>query len=95
METRWLSSTEGTYVQLHEPIVITVEFHPQRPKLRKLLFTWKGRQYMSKEVSGYHNELIGESLVHYFSVMAAGKFFEIGFDSRKLEWFIKVLYEPN
>ena len=85
---------EGTYVQLDEPIEITVAFHPKRPCIRKLILYWKERRYVITNVHCYYTEWQGEVLMHYLTVTAGGKSFKLCFNSKRLQWAIKEVYEP-
>ena len=85
---------EGLYVKVGEPVVVTAEFHPERPRIRRLWLRWRDRRYEIREVHLYHAERWGEALQHFLSVTAGGKFFKLRFDSKKLQWFVEEVFEP-
>ena len=85
---------EGLYVKVGEPVVVTAEFHPQRPRIRRLWLCWRDRRYEIREVHLYHAERWGEALQHFLSVTAGGKFFKLRFDGKKLQWFLEEVFEP-
>jgi hypothetical protein len=89
-----LPQAEGTFVQLNEPVKMSVEFQPQKPRIGRFTLYWRRRQYIITRVNLYHNAMEGEVLMHYFSVTAGGKFFKLRFDSKRLQWFITSIYEP-
>lgn len=85
---------EGIYARVEEPVRIVVEFHPQRPRIRRLWLHWREKRHEIAEVHLYHQDRRGEAPQHFLSVTADGKYFKLRFDGKKLQWFVEEVFEP-
>lgn len=85
---------KGAYARLEEPVRVFVEFQPSRPRIRRLWLCWRHRRYQIDKVHLYHTDWRGETLLHYLSVTAAGKYFKLRFDSKRLTWTVEEVFEP-
>jgi hypothetical protein len=84
---------EDVFTQLHEPISVTVQFHPEKPRIRKLSFVWKDRLYEFRRVTGYYEDKQGETLVHVLAVAGYGKCFTLALHTKSLKWYVEEVYE--
>lgn len=87
--------TEGIYVKVGEPVRIAAEFHPRRPRIRRLVLHWRERRYEITKIHFYHQERWGEALQHLLHVTANEVFFKLRFDGKKLQWVLEEYYEPH
>ncbi len=84
---------EGSYETPNEPASVEVRFQPEKPRIGRLLIHWGGR-WIEAEHHFYHATERGDALQHHLHVSANGKYFELRFDTKRLQWFVEQFHDP-
>lgn len=58
-------------------------------------FFWKGRQIKVDKINLVHTSKEGSNTFYHFSISASGNFYRLGFDLKRLKWFLEAVDESD
>jgi len=71
---------------INEKISVLVAFMPN--KALPLSFLWQNQKYSIDKVNLVHSSYDGRGKIYYFSVMSAGNYFKLCFNTEKNFWLL-------
>ncbi|MFH0936787.1 MAG: hypothetical protein V1808_00650 [Candidatus Daviesbacteria bacterium] len=78
-------------VEILEPINVWVFF--KKSLVSPYLFFWNNRQIKIDQINLVHTSKDGSSLFYHFSVSSGSNFYQLKFDTAKLQWFLEEVEE--
>lgn len=80
-------------IEIAERIEVGAIF--RRGHVRPVWFIWKSRKYEVKTVTYEWHEKKGESLFHFFQLVADDAVFEVSLDSKSLIWHMEKVHDEG
>lgn len=80
-------------VDVEEKIEVGAIF--RRGKVKPVWFIWKGRRHMVKQITYDWHEKKGETLFHFFQLIAEAGVYKVSLDSRSLTWNLEEICEDS
>ena len=78
-------------IDLLEPINVWVLF--KGTTINPYVIFWQNRKIKIDTINLVHTSKDGDALFYHFSVSAAGNFYRLRFDTKKLKWFLEAIEE--
>ena len=84
---------EGIYDTPQERVSVEVRFARDRAGIARLLIYWHDR-WIEADRHFEHETERGDALQHHLHVSANGMYFELRFDTKRLQWFVERFHDP-
>ncbi len=78
-------------LDLQEPVNVWVFF--KGALIQPYLIIWKNRKIKIDSINLVHTSKEGDALLYHFSLSAGGNFYRLGFDTKRLKWFLEAVEE--
>ncbi len=78
-------------LEIGEPVDVWVLF--QKSKFQPSVFFWHGRQIKVEKINLVHTSKEGSNVFYHFSISSGGNFYQLKFDTNKLNWILEEVEE--